>query len=198
MNRLFRFLSVSILVTTCTLASKAQDYSLSVTSTSFEIDGKSYSGYSTQFTQSYSEVKKEWWRYIKSLTYIYNAKTHYRLTIPAKGESNTELEFVSVLDKTASKTAILKVSPILEGLDDGQSAQFKKELKLLVVDFKIQYFTEILQEKIKDKEKEVEKLSKELYKQKSKGAQNLDKLDQRLSTSNKELDQLKAQLNQIK
>ncbi|MCV9387584.1 hypothetical protein [Reichenbachiella ulvae] len=198
MNVFFRFILVSTLLFAGYIDSKAQSYSLTISAASFEIDGKSHSGYRTEFTQPYSEIKKEWWRYVKSITYLYNAKSHYILTIPAKGDSNTELQFISVLDKTSNKGAVLKVAPILEGLDEGQVTQFKKELKLLLVDFKIQYFTEMLQEKIEDKEKEIEKLSKELYKQKNDNSSNLDKLNQRLSKSNSELDALKEKLNQIK
>lgn len=175
---------------------QAQDYSLAISSASFTADGKTFAGYQTSFTQPFKEIKKEWWRYIKTKTYIYNAKTYYILTIPAKEDSNMELDFISALENSRNRT-YLNVAQVEQGLSSEQQAQLNKDLKNLLIDFKIQYYTDILQTKIDSKEREIKKLSRTLYQQKKKGNSNAQ-LEQRLTSSHSDLERLKGQLAKIR
>lgn len=144
----------------------AQTYSLQITPATFDLDGQNFNGYSTTFVQSYKEVKKEWWRYVNARTIIFNKKTHLELTIPAKGkESNVPLKFVSQLTESPSKKlSVLKMALVTEGVPPVQLGELKKQVKSLLNDFKVTYFTALIQPKIEEQELISKKVSQKMDK----------------------------------
>lgn len=144
--------------------SLAQSYSLKISRVSFTIEGQKFNGYTTTFAQPYKEVKKEWWRYVNARTIIFNKKTHLELTVPAKGkETNEALKFISQLyEKKGKKQSTLRVALIKDGIPDDQLAKLDNQVKYLLKDFKVDYFTALVQEKIDDQEIIVKKISREM------------------------------------
>lgn len=141
---------------------QAQDLGLKITPSQFSIGEKTYSGYSTNFQYQYSQIKKEWWRYIKRKASFENHKTHYVITfLSDKGESNTNLSFVSVTedneDHTTIKTALANQKINQEHQSDAKS---------LLLDFKLGFYTTVVQKKINKSEKAAFKISQniDLYK----------------------------------
>ncbi|UXP30591.1 hypothetical protein N6H18_09515 [Reichenbachiella agarivorans] len=189
-------LTLAILWTTVVAA---QNYSLDVYESTLSIGTTHYKGFSTRFTQPYKEVKKTWWKYIRTKAHIFNNKTHYTLTVPPKkGESNTAIQFISVIENGSKQQSILTVAPIDAALSAEQLATLRKDLQVLLVDFKINYFTRILQQKIDQQEKDNHKLSKELHKQKNRNSVASEKLLQQLAQGQAHLESLKRDLAKIK
>lgn len=218
-----RSLIVLIIWTFCQ-QSLAQSYSLKISAASFAIDGQKFNGYTTTFTQPYKEVKKEWWRYVNARTIIFNKKTHLELTVPAKGkETNEPLKFISQLtEQQEKKQSTLKVALNKDGVPDDQLAELDKQVKYLLKDFKVDYFTTLVQEKIDNQELTVKKISREMDEylldnsklqlriekkpeQKNELAQKLkantgeiEKLQTKLTSNQKKLAQYKKELTLIK
>lgn len=202
----------------------AQPYSLTISPISFTIDGQSFDGYTTSFVQPFEEVNKEWWRYVKSRTVIFNKKTHLELTVPAQGkEANEPLKFASQLyEDKKRKQSVLRMALITEGVASGQVAELKKQAQYLMKDFKVNYFTEIVQEKILQEESDGKEISMKMDKylldnskikarmekkpeEKTSLSQTLrsntakiEKLQAQLHANQKQLTQLKKELTLIK
>jgi len=140
--------------TTDTFGQKASAYyTLKIYNKEFYIDDNGYKGVSTAFLHPYKEVKKEWWRYIKSKAIIFNKVSHYELKVPAKGKEDlTPILMVSTIHENEGQT-ILRIAykNPTETLDNDN-------LKQLLIDFKISYFTRILETQIKSQEKKSTKL----------------------------------------
>ncbi|UXX79728.1 hypothetical protein N7E81_01205 [Reichenbachiella carrageenanivorans] len=206
------------------LPASAQTYSLAISPQSFTIDGQSFSGYSTTFVQPFEVINKEWWRYVKSRTVIFNKKTHLELTVPAQGkEANEPLKFVSQLyEGKKHKQTVLRMALITDGVATDQVADLKKQAQYLMKDFKVNYFTEVVQEKILEKESDAKDISMEMDKyllenskiktrmekkpeEKNTLSQTLrsntnkiEKLQSQLQANQKQLAQLKKELTLIK
>lgn len=214
------------IVIICTISQHtyAQTYSLQISPASFQLDGQNFDGYSTNFTQPYKEVKKEWWRYVNARTIIFNKKTHLVLTVPAKGkESNEPLKFVSQLHENKSeKQSTLKMALVSEGVPPEQLGRLKKQASSVLKDFKVTYYTALIQPKIEEQELISKKISQkmdkyllnnsklqmqiekkpeqknELAQQLSSNTSEIEKLQSELNTNQKKLTQYKKELNLIK
>ncbi|MEO9806291.1 MAG: hypothetical protein ABJF04_23730 [Reichenbachiella sp.] len=187
--------------------SSAQRYSLKISSANFNLGGESFQGYSTLFDQSYKEVKKEWWRYVNSRTIIFNKKTHLELTVPAqKRNSNTPLKFVSQLkENKESKSSTLRVALATDGIPDNQIDELKSKVRHLILDFKVGYFTRLIQNKIEVQETTSQKISIEMDKYLlsnsklqqwiDKKPEDKDKFIEKLATNTRKIEKLQNQLN---
>ncbi|MEP2023700.1 hypothetical protein, partial [Reichenbachiella sp.] len=165
-NRLLNCcISIMIFCAICG-SSFAQTYSLQIVSSNFTLDGQKFEGYATDFVQPYKEVKKEWWRYVNARTIIFNKKTHLVLTVPAKGkEVNEPLKFVSQLKEPSNlKQSTLKVALVKEGVPEDQLNELSNQVKHVLKDFKVTYFTALVQEKINEHELVSKKISQEMDK----------------------------------
>lgn len=215
-------LSVSIVLVSATYCF-AQQYSLEIVPATFTLEGKNYQGYATTFIQSHKEVKKEWWRYVNRRTIIFNKKSHYELTFPAKRkESNTPLRYISqLIEKKKTKQPVLRMALVPDDIDENQIKALKIQAKYILQDFKINYFTGLIQPKIEKKEKASTKISRKMDKRilrKNKLQQQLEKnpnqkeqfsekiimhtkaitlLQQELYTTQQKLVQLKKELSLI-
>ncbi len=202
----------------------AQAYSLKVGTETFALGGTSFTGYSTHFTQPHKEVKKEWWHYVNSRTIIFNKKTHLELTIPAhNNKSNTPLKFVSQLtENKGKKYSLLRAALSTDDVPSGQIKELQKQAAHLLKDFKVNYFTQLIQEKIEAKEIASKKISREMGKyllknsklqlwidKKTEGKEKfiqeitintgeIEKLQIKLNASQKQLIGLKKELTLIK
>ena len=166
------------------------------------------SGYSTQFLQPGKEVKKAWWRYIKSKAVINNQVTHYDLKFPGEKGSKDVLA-VSIFeanDSTGISTLSVAIRP--DSLNSLGFRDLNLELKTMLLDFKVSYFTGILQHQIKSQEKKATQLSVQIQKlRQGKNKEGLtseevkareDGILYSLNQVEQNLDSLKLQLRQIK
>ncbi len=203
---MIRGLSTLIFWTIC-LNSLAQDYSLEINTTSIMVDGQKFSGYSTAFTQPYKDIKKEWWRYVNARTIIFNKKTHLVLTVPSKGkETNEPLKFMSQLaEPKHNNPSTLKVALIKEGVPEDQLSKLDHQVKYLLKDFKVDYFTTLVQEKIDTQESIVKKISQEmdeylldnskLQLRIEKKPEEKNEIAQKLNANTEEIEKLQAKLS---
>lgn len=214
----------SLLIWSIASSASAQTYSLRISDTNFTLDGQRFSGYATDFVQPYKQVNKEWWRYVNARTIIFNKKSHLVLTVPAKGkDANEPLKFVAQLtENKQTKQSTLKVALLKEGVPANQVTELSKQVKYLLKDFKVSYFTTLVQAKINHQEQAVKKISQEMDDylldnsklqmriekrpdQKAELARKLqantaeiEKLQSRLATNQKKLAQYKKELTLIK
>ncbi|MGL1889306.1 MAG: hypothetical protein OCD76_22520 [Reichenbachiella sp.] len=188
------------LTITCLLSfdCHAQNYKINVKQSTFSIAATNYTGYKTSFTQPNKIVKKEWWRYIKTKASIFNYKTHYVLTIPAR-KNEIEIKLVSILiNDTVANTTTLMIALIKDNLSEENIGNYNKKIEALLIDFKVDFYTDILQEKIDQQEKSITALGRALVKLEAQDTQEKELLQSRLASENKELDKLKEQLKGIK
>lgn len=191
-------------------SSFGQYYSLKLTPTQIELDTITLNGYSTLFKQPYKEVKKTWWKYIKSKAIIDNHITYYDLKIPdIDREANTDIYLVSQLNGTdSSEYRTLKLALRTHNLAEEEIESLNQEMKEMLVEFKTAYFVSSLQEKIEGQEKLAIKLSGQLEKLRT--SKHREKMDPELFNAKESgliysmkqvdltLESLKLQLLEIK
>lgn len=203
------FLLFSIALLASPSSTSAQTYSLHIGSIQFLLDTTYYSGYETKFVQLNSEVKKEWWRYVKSKAHIFNMKTHYILTVPVeKGTSNVPLKFVSVINlDSLTQASTLRCAIMASDMDDNQQKKVGTELIALMKDFKVHYFTKLIQNEIDVNESATKKISAEMHKyyaenaklvEKSQGQSTIQKNKAKIEDLSVELHQYETELSSLK
>ncbi|SMD33720.1 hypothetical protein SAMN04488029_1627 [Reichenbachiella faecimaris] len=189
------------------LQSLAQVYSLKINTSNFTLEGQIFNGYTTDFVQPYKEVKKEWWRYVNARTIIFNKKTHLVLTVPAKGkDTNEPLKFVSQLIEDKNKNlSTLKLALVKDEVPENQQAQLSNQVKNLLKDFKVNYFTALVQNKINEQEIAGKRISQRMDKylldnsklqlRIEKKPEEKNELTARLKTNTAEIEKLQVKLN---
>ena len=186
----------------------AQYYSLKIYKETKSLEGESLNGYQTQFLQPAGQVKKAWWKYIKSKAVISNHLSHYELKFPA-GRFEKDTYALSVFEGNDTiDVSKLFVALKTDSLSSSDIDVLDSEIKSMLMDFKISFFTSILQKQIKDQEKKASQMSGQIEKlRKSKNKDNLSaeqikaKEDGYLYSLNQienNLDSLKIQLRKIK
>lgn len=176
-----------------------QNFSIDVTGSSFNIGTIQHKGYKTTFTEPNEDIKKAWWRYIKSKAYIFNHKTHYELKIPSK-RTEQKVVLVSKLSSDNTKRATtlhIAISQEIK-LTKQEKSEFNADIKALLIDFKVSYYTEILQYNIKEQEKKISTIGKQISKIPRDRTKQLETLKSRLDSETNKLDYLKHQLQLIK
>ncbi|MFY0627871.1 MAG: hypothetical protein JXR07_16350 [Reichenbachiella sp.] len=188
----------------------SQAYSLKITKSTIVIDTLSLAGYETNFTQSYEEVKKGWWKYIKGKAHIENYFTHYELKIPdSDRNANKPLFLVSKLTGSDSiQFRTLSLGLRIHNLGEDQIPTIDAEVKNMLLEFKTDFFVSKVENEIKAQEKRSRKLSTQLEKlRKDKKREEMDSVSLAakekgillgLKQIDENLDRLKIQLQEIK
>lgn len=124
-----------------------------ITAASKSLEGKSLSGYSTQFDFDRESVRRGWWEYSREFGSPLNMKTYYKVKIPSTAnEGNVDiLIFTQTEAGTSGVVFFLGV----------ESDQFKDQAKSLLQDFKKSFYIDDLLSQINDKQKSAKSLSDE-------------------------------------
>ena len=148
-----RFLLVAIFILFNSTI-KGQDFSLEILDAKGDFGTEERQGFVTKFDLPYQTVKKEWWRYVRRFAMISNKKTHYENRILAKRSgAASDIFFLSFLDRDGDDSYIY--AALRKDSEDGDNAKvFKKYLRDLILDFKVAFYSEYMQEQIENKEKE--------------------------------------------
>lgn len=128
-------------------------YDNQITAASKSLEGKSLSGYSTQFDFDRESVRRGWWEYSREFGSPLNMKTYYKVKIPStSNEGNVDiLIFTQTEAGTSGVVFFLGV----------ESDQFKDQAKSLLQDFKKSFYIDDLLSQINDKQKSAKNLSDE-------------------------------------
>ena len=182
----------------------AQDFSLEILDAKGDFGMEERQGFVTKFDLPYQAVKKEWWRYVRRFAMISNKKTHYENRILAKRSgAASDIFFLSFLDRDGDDSYIY--AALRKDSEDGDNAKvFKKYLRDLILDFKVAFYSEYMQEQIENKEKEASRLSAKLEKlesmnlklEASKKKKNAkpDQIEERISANKEEVEKLRIEL----
>ena len=147
-----------VLLVTNSFFVSAQNYDLKVSNKEFNLERKSYKGYSTKLNLEYATVKREWWKYIKKLAVIENHKLYYITTFPPeKDKSNSPIVLISSIEENENYSVLNSAL-----FDQEMQNDFKSFAKNILIDFKVNLFTKTIQKKIVDSEKEAIKISKSI------------------------------------
>lgn len=160
-------------------------YTLKMYNKTFEVEGNTYKGASTALWHPYKEVKKQWWKYIKSKAYLTNHVSHYILKIPNESKEESPVYLVNTIHENEGQT-IIRIAY------QNQEVADNKDLKNFLLEFKLTYFTQLLETQIKDQEKTSSKLGSQLDKY---IAKSLKKEQDSLKTKN-QIDLFEYQIHQ--
>lgn len=137
------------------LFAQEKEFDMEIRRTQETVDEIKYTGFSTTFDLSEDDLQKKWWKYSKSIGIVENMKSHYLVKIPAheKGFSS-----VSLIEKTSGDQ---KKSTIFLAVLDQTNNDYKEQVRNVLQEFKVQYYTGIVQQKIESKEKKLATVSDE-------------------------------------
>ncbi len=124
----------------------SQEYDLLIKPAKREINGINYNGYSTSFRIGADELQKIWWRHTKKFGILDNQRGHYILKIPTSNKNFLPISLIQTTEGADSSALIF-----LAVLDQTNN-NFKKQVKDILLEFKVQYYVSDLQQKIVDKE----------------------------------------------
>lgn len=128
-------------------------YSPKAASSQLILEGKSLTGYSTNFDFAREEVRKGWWKFAREFGSPLNMKTYYKVTIPSeRTDGNIDLEiFTQTTDGQGGTDFFL-------GLEN---KTYKEQARTMLRDFKKKFYINDLLDQIDANQAKSEKLSGE-------------------------------------
>lgn len=137
------------------------------------ISGKKQNGYSTAFDFEAKDVEKGWWRYSREFGRPLNMRGYYKVTIPSDINSGTvDLELFSKSESAGLKSRFF-LSLNADNIPKALVADYMKQLKIILLDFKKNYYIEYLENVLEGLEKKAKKASKRVSKANDKSREHL-------------------------
>ncbi len=126
-------------------------YSVEATSAQLSLEGKSLTGYRTNFDFAWEDVRKGWWKYAREFANPLNMKTYYKVTVPSSNtDGNVDLEiFTQSSDGQGGTDFFL-------GLEN---EKYKDQALSMLLDFKKEFYINDLLKQIASNQSESDKLS---------------------------------------
>ncbi len=158
-----------------------------------------YTGYNTAFDIPVDELQKRWWKYSKSIGIVENMKSHYMVKIPSQEKGMSSVSLIETSSGDQKRSALF-----LAVLDQTNNV-YKEQVKDVLLEFKVNYFSGIVQQQIEKKEVELANVSSQYQTllqqgQKSGTAISVKRQNSLLNDISKlsyELEELKRSLNKI-
>ena len=175
------------------------DFDMNIRTAKETINELTYTGYSTEFDISSDVLQKRWWKYSKGLGIVENMKTHYIIKVPLREKGMGPVFLIEKADGDEKRATIF-----LAVLDQTNNT-FKEQVKDVLQAFKVQYYVDLVEAKIRKKEEELARLSNDYVALVSSAQKNGNSPDARKSRQSfdwmtklsYELELLKRSLNQI-
>ena len=128
-------------------------YDLTVTPTQKNLESISYDGYITTFLETEEDVSKAFWKYCKKFASVTNNRTHRLIKIPSADKT---LAPIILIEKTEGKT---ESSEIFLAVYDQTDNTFKKQVKKLLLDFKVDFYVDGIENQIVSSEEKLADLT---------------------------------------
>lgn len=126
-----------------------QDYDLTISEKKKEITGISYLGYSTSFEVGQSKLQKAWWKHTKKFGVLDNMRSHYVLKIPTSDKTLLPISLIQTTEGTDS------TSTLFLAVFDQTNNSYKKQVRSMLLEFKVQFYVMALEEKIQNTESQL-------------------------------------------
>jgi len=181
------------------LLAQEKGFDMNIRKTQETIDEIKYTGFTTSFDLSVEELQKRWWKYSKTIGIVENMKSHYLVKIPAQEKG---LSPVSLIEKSSGNQ--IKAAIFLAVLDQTNN-EYKEQVRDVLLEFKVKYYTKIVEREIEKKEEELANISSKyeaLLEQAQKSGNTISKQRQNSLLTNitklsYELEDLKRSLNKM-
>ncbi len=182
------------------LVAQEKGFDMEIRKTQETISEIKYTGFITSFDVSDEDIRKKWWKYSKTIGLVENMKSHYLIKIPAQEKGFSS---VSLIEKTSGDQ---KRSAIFLAVLDQTNNEYKEQVRDVLLEFKVNYYTSIVEKKIKSKERELSTKGNDyqnLLVQSEKSGNPVSEKNQKnllneISRLSFELEELKRSLNKIK
>ena len=173
---------------------QGQNFSELVSDKTMSISAKAYNGFYTEFDFNAKNVERGWWDYSRSFGRPLNMRGYYKVTIPSDVNSGT-VDLV-LLSRTVSGKNSCGFFLCLDesNISKDKILDYKKQLKVILKDFKKTYYIEQLEDVLEQLEKKAIKTSKKVSKAKGKSK---ERFLQDLETQQEHIAQTKAKLKEI-
>lgn len=179
----------------------AQDerFDMEIRRTQETIGDIKYSGFTTSFGFPVSDIQKKWWKYSKSIGIVENMKSYYLVKIPPREKGYAS---VSLIEKTSGDE---NESSIFLAVLDQTLNDYKEQVRDVLLEFKVRFYTDLVEQQIEKKESELANTGKEyenLVAQAQKSGVAIPTKKQailltEITRLSYELEELKRSLNQI-
>jgi len=113
---------------------------------------------------------KAWWKYSRKFSRTQTQKDYVMHTIPAvEGESTESVIFYSRVEKVNDSSSKLNAVLGDNGMNSNDYAKYEGQIKKLLIDFRLNFYTNNLQQKITEIEKKAARVSRSLDRQITQG-----------------------------
>ncbi|WP_416867549.1 MAG: hypothetical protein ACMVP2_09660 [Imperialibacter sp.] len=135
------------------------DFGPAVTSASLTIGSDKHAGYVAQFDFPPKNLKKGWWRYLKTVARVKNRKTYWKLSVPPeKGSSNVPIEMFSEIKVDGNSSRLTLVLNSVN-MDASTRKEYMQQTKNFLEEFKSKFYGDYIQQLIVAAEKQARKTS---------------------------------------
>ncbi|MEQ8810905.1 MAG: hypothetical protein RIG68_05495 [Imperialibacter sp.] len=135
------------------------DFGPAVASASLTIGSDKHSGYTAQFDFPPKNLKKGWWRYLKTVARVKNRKTYWKLSVPPKkGSSNVPIEMFSEITIDGNSSILTLVLNSVN-MDAPTRKEYMQQTKNFLQEFKSKFYGDYIQQLIIAAEKQAKKTS---------------------------------------
>ena len=162
----FRFVFNFLLFFSC-ITLIGQSYQSTPKKATLVIEGKNVAGYEVYIEFPVEQVNKSFWKYAKGFGHLENRKSYYKVTVPPAEQEFSETILYGK-PKANGSTTIFGLAPEL-GDDQENQNVYLEQVKMILLEFKVDTYMKDFQEKINDLTKEASKLSKSHQKLLKKG-----------------------------
>jgi hypothetical protein len=152
-----------------------------VKSASVLIDGQTFKGYTSQFAFSSDQVSKGFWKYSKSFASLENFRAYYKISVtPDTGQEGLTFGLYAKTIEQGT-TCSFQIALSTEGLPVEEIENYLSQTKLILLEFKTDFYVSAYQARINELSKQAKKLSKVHQKALKNGAIYLKENEDRLS-----------------
>jgi hypothetical protein len=145
-----------------------QSYSFEPKEASATIEGKAFQGYQTYFEFTAEEVTRAFWQYSKSFAHTENRKSYYKIIVPSENEETDQPIVLFGKPTKNGNTSYFTLAIDLESIDDDKD-KYLQQVRLMLIEFKVDLYMNHYQNQINTLSKEAKKLSKAHQKALKKG-----------------------------
>ncbi len=136
-----------------TPSSFSQVYEEKVSNVSPEIAGKKTVGYVTWLDFPVEEVRYGFWKYSRKFGLPKNMRTHYEVIIPARESTANQSLTLYALSISGDPGCKFSLSLDLEALPEAAHVNYQKQVRDLLMDFKLNFYLDYFDNQISELER---------------------------------------------
>ncbi len=137
----------------------AQNYKPDIESSRLTIESRAYPGFKTFLDFDYRDVRKGWWKFSREFGKPVNMRKYYETTLVRDDMANVKLISKSV---KFGQGTMFYLTLNNEGMPGKVEQQYLEQVRILLFEFKQEYYRSFLEDELQSLEKQAVKVTRQL------------------------------------